>query len=267
MKQAYFSESTLSLSVSVSVFARFVLQSGGRVSARMLILQGLPMALGLTAISALLARAEQNTDAFSGNSFRSKLLCGGFALWFVWELAETFQQAQTICWMQFSSMAVLGLLPLLLWAGWKLEPGVLTRSVPVLGWAAALAALLWLGALRGQLHWENLMRSTTSSVPTMPLYAEYFALPFLRKKQEVRRGIWLPVKAFCVMAALVLGAELLLGPGGILAGVVGSLTHVDAAILLVWLALALFRVCVLVQVVRQLLCRICQQEEPMGEGL
>ena len=267
MKQAYFSENTLFLSVAASVFARFVLQSGGQVSARVLILQGLPMALGLTVISALLARAERNTDAFSGNSFRSKLLCGGFVLWFGWELAETFQQAQTICWMQFSSMAVLGLLPLLLWAGWKLEPGVLTRSVPVLGWAAALAALLWLGALRGQLHWENLMQSAAFTVHTMPLYAEYFALPFLCKKQEVRRGIWLPVKAFCVMVALALGAELLLGPGGIPAGIFGSLTRMDAAVLLVWLALALFRVCVLVQVVRQLLCCICKPEEPMGERL
>lgn len=267
MKQACFSEKTLFLNVSAAVSARFILQSSGQVSARVLILQGFPMALGLTAISTLLAQAEQNTDAFSGNSFRPKLLCGGFVLWFVWELAETLQQAQTICWMQFSSMAVLGLLPLLLWAGWKLEPGVLARSVPVLGWTAALAALVWLGALRGQLHWENLMRSTTSSVPTMPLYAECFVLPFLCKREDVCRGIWLPFKAFCVMAALAFGAEFLFGPGGIPAGVIGSLTHVDAVVLLVWLALALFRVCVLVQVVRQLLCRICKREEPMGEGL
>lgn len=267
MKQAFFSEKTLFLSVSASVFAEFALQSGGQTSARVLILQGLPTALGLTVVSTLLAQAEQDADAFSGADFRSKLLCGGFALWFGWELMETLRQAQTLCWMHFSSMAVLGLLPLLLWAGWKLEPGVLARSVPVLGWAAAVAALLWLGALRGQLHWENLMLPTASSAPTLPLYAEYFALPFLCKKEEVRHGIWLPVKIFCVLAALALGAELLFSPGGVPAGVFGSLTRVDAAVLLVWLALALFRSCVLVQAVRQLLCRMARQETAREERL
>lgn len=267
MKQEAFSEKVLTLSVLASVFAQAILQTGTAVSARTLILQGLPMALVLTVVSAFLAQAERENALFSGGDFRSKVLCGGFALWFGWELAETLLQAQNLCWTQFSSMAVLGLLPLLLWAGWKLEPAVFARSAPILGWAAGLAGLLWLWGLRGQLHWENLLEPAASSGLTVPLYAEYFALPFLCKKQGQARGIWLPVKAFCLTAVLALGAELFFGARGIPAEGIGHLTRFDALVLLVWLAAALYRVCFLVQAERLLLGRICKNELPEGERL
>ena len=124
MERSCFSEKTLTLSVLTAEFARCVLQTGAPVTARSFLLRGLPMTLALVLITALTAGAEQRADSFWGTDLRSRVVCGGLGLWFVWEAVETFRQAQELCWGNFSSMAMLGLLPLLLWAGWKLEPSV-----------------------------------------------------------------------------------------------------------------------------------------------
>ena len=172
MERSCFSEKTLILSVLTAEFARCVLQTGASVTARSLFLQGLPMALALVLITALTAGAEQRADSFLGTDLRSRVVCGGLGLWFVWEAVETFRQAQELCWENFSSMAMLGLLPLMLWAGWKLEPAVLVRCAPILCWAAALAGLLCLLGLNGQFHWESLMMQADAQTIILPLYPE-----------------------------------------------------------------------------------------------
>ena len=177
MERSCFSEKTLTLSVLTAEFARCVLQTGAPVTARSFLLRGLPMTLALVLITALTAGAEQRADSFWGTDLRSRVVCGGLGLWFVWEAVETFRQAQELCWENFSSMAMLGLLPLLLWAGWKLEPSVLVRCAPILCWAAALAGLLCLLGLNGQFHWESLMMQADAQTIILPLYPEYFALP------------------------------------------------------------------------------------------
>ena len=116
MERSCFSEKTLTLSVLTAEFARCVLQTGAPVTARSFLLRGLPMTLALVLITALTAGAEQRADSFWGTDLRSRVVCGGQGLWFVWEAVETFRQAQELCWGNFSSMAMLGLLPLLLWA-------------------------------------------------------------------------------------------------------------------------------------------------------
>ena len=117
MEQSCFSEKTLTLSVLTAEFARCVLQTGAPVTARSFLLRGLPMTLALVLITALTAGAELRADScFSGADLRSRVVCGGLGLCFVWEAVETFRQAQELCWGNFSSMAMLGLLPLLLWA-------------------------------------------------------------------------------------------------------------------------------------------------------
>ena len=166
MERSCFSEKTLTLSVLTAEFALCVLQTGAPVTARSFLLRGLPMALALVLITALTAGAEQRADSFLGTDLRSRIVCGGLGLWFVWEAMETFRQAQELCWGNFSSMAMLGLLPLLLWAGWKLEPAVLVRCAPILCWAAALAGLLCLLGLNDQFHWEKLMLPTEPLTPT-----------------------------------------------------------------------------------------------------
>lgn len=258
------------MSVLISAFAACILAQGRETDARTLILQGFPMALALVMISVLLAAAEQNSKAVEGKSIASKALCILLALWLLWELGETLLQIQTICWTEFSSMAVIGLLPLLLWAGWKLEPAVFDRSTPILGWAAVLAVLLCLLGLRGQPHWENLMEPSSSAALTVPLYAEYFFLPFFCPPAEIKRAVWLPVRTFGLTALFALGMGAVFGqeqfyPGTELlrAGTLGTISRFDALVLLVWLALALFRVCFLLQALRQLWQRIRPpKEEP-----
>ena len=267
MKQEFFSEKTLTLSVLVPVFAQGIL-SAGTVPARQLFLQGVPMALGAALLSFLLTESEWE---MAGHGFCGKLVGGGLVLWFGWELTDTLRQAQTICWTQFSSMAVLGLLPLLLWAGWVLEPEVFSRSAQILCRAAALTALLFLLSLHGQLRWENLMAASADGTPALPFYPEYFAAPFLCGPKECRGRSWLPVKAFFLTAGIALGRELLFGPDSgiegielLRAGTLGSISRFDAVVLLVWLAAALFRGCFLVQAERQLLRQLCRPG-PMEE--
>lgn len=269
LEQTFFSGRTLSLSVLTSVFASCILRMGAETDARTMLLWGLPMALALTVISALLAAAEENSQIFEGKGAASKVCCVLLAFWLVWELGETLLQMQAICWTEFSSMAVIGLLPLLLWVGWKLEPTVLGRSASILWWMAVLAILLCILGLRGQPHWENLMESGETGTLTVPIYAEYFALPFFCPVSEIRRRVWFPVGAFALTAAFALGMGAIFGaaysvPGTELlrAGTLGEISRLDAAVLLLWLVLALFRVCFLVQAVRKLWQRI---RPPMEE--
>ena len=187
----------------------------------------------------------------------------------LWRAVETFRQAQDLCWGNFSSMAMLGLLPLLLWAGWKLEPAVLVRCAPILCWAAALVGLLCLLGLNGQFHWESLMMQADAQPIILPLYPEYFALPLFCPAKQVRCAVWLPVKAFILAGSFALCTELVFGAGNALpsiellrAGRLGSISRFDALVLLVWLAAAMFRFCVLVQVVRQLAGRLWGRATP-----
>lgn len=269
LERSCFSEKTLTLSVLTAEFARCVLQTGAPVTARSFLLRGLPMTLALVLITALTAGAEQRADSFLGTDLRSRVVCGGLGLWFVWEAVETFRQAQELCWGNFSSMAMLGLLPLLLWAGWKLEPSVLVRCAPILCWAAALTVLLCLLGLNGQFHWESLMMQADAQTIILPLYPEYFALPLFCPAKQVRYAVWLPVKAFILAGSFALCTELVFGAGNALPGIellqagrLGSISRFDALVLLVWLAAAMFRFCVLVQVVRQLAGRLWGRATP-----
>ena len=219
MERSCFSEKTLTLSVLTAEFARCVLQTGAPVTARSFLLRGLPMTLALVLITALTAGAEQRADSFLGTDLRSRVVCGGLGLWFVWEAVETFRQAQELCWGNFSSMAMLGLLPLLLWAGWKLEPSVLVRCAPILCWAAALTVLLCLLGLNGQFHWESLMMQADAQTIILPLYPEYFALPLFCPAKQVRYAVWLPVKAFILAGSFALCTELVFGAGNALPGI------------------------------------------------
>lgn len=170
-------------------------------------------------------------------------------------------------------MAMLGLLPLLLWAGWKLEPSVLVRCAPILCWVAALAGLLCLLGLNGQFHWESLMMQADAQTIILPLYPEYFALPMFCPAKQVRCAVWLPVKAFILAGSFALCTELVFGAGNALPGIellragrLGSISRFDALVLLVWLAAAMFRFCVLVQVVRQLAGRLWGRATPAEEN-
>ena len=118
MEQTGSFRAAVPLSVLTAVLGQCI-TSGSAMPARLLLLQGLPMALGIGLLSACLMPAEGEEGLRSETGIRSRLLCLLLSVWFGAELWETLWQAQQVCREQFSSMAVLGVLPLLLWAGWQ----------------------------------------------------------------------------------------------------------------------------------------------------
>ena len=133
--------------------------------------------------------------------------------------------------------------------------------------------LLCLLGLNGQFHWESLMMQADAQPIILPLYPEYFALPLFCPAKQVRCAVWLPVKAFILAGSFVLCTELVFGAGNALPGIellragrLGSISRFDALVLLVWLAAAMFRFCVLVQVVSQLAGRMWGRATPAEEN-
>lgn len=185
-----FAPQTLFLGLAASSLASSFLRVE-ELSARSFLLWGLPAALGLCLLSALLAAEFQARELFSGKGVFSRLGCGVSGLWFAVELIRTVRTAQEVCWSQFSSMAALSVLPLLFWAGWALPEAVFDRSSQVLWWLAGLGALLCAAGLAGQLHWQNLFPASyrfTGADLGQILYPEYFAWTFLCPAAAVAQG-------------------------------------------------------------------------------
>lgn len=169
------------------------------------------------------------------------------------ELVHTLAQAQGLCATEFSSMALLGFLPLLLWAGWSIRPASWNASARVLWWLATVGGVVCLLGLAGQLHWYRLF---TPAQPTaanwgVPVYAEYFAGALLCSARSAHRTVWLPVWGFAVQAAALLGGALLFGSGAyprlelLRAWSSGSFSRMDALLLLLWLLCAVYRAAML----------------------
>lgn len=263
---------TLMLGVAASAWAENLLGAGS-CSSRQMFWLGLPSTLALCLVSALVG-TELSDECRRGTL--SKLGNFVFGVWFLAELAHTVFTAHTLCRAQFDSLAVLGLLPLLLLAGWALPTEVFDRSSVVLWGAAALAALLSICGLWGQLRWQNLYTAAPgSTVPLLPIYPEYFAFSLLCPPEEGRRGVWMPLgtlavqTAHCLLVALLFGsAEEFVQPGMELLGAVtlGGVSRFDAVFLLVWLAAALFRVCVLAKVLCMLAGRLSARPPRREEG-
>ena len=157
-------------------------------------------------------------------------------------------------------MALLGFLPLLLWAGWAVPPASWNASARVLWWFAAVGGVVCLLGLAGQLHWYRLF---TPAQPTaanwdIPVYAEYFAGALLCSARSARRTVWLPVWGFAVQAAALLGSALLFGSETyprlelLRAWSSGSFSRMDALLLLLWLLCAVYRAAMLCAAIRLL---------------
>ena len=179
---------------------------------------------------------------------------------FFMELVHSLARAQGLCAAEFSSMALLGFLPLLLWAGWGIRPASWNASARVLWWFAAVGGVVCLLGLAGQLHWHRLF---TPAQPTatgwnIPVYAEYFAGALLCNSQAVRRTVLLPLWGFAVQAAALLGSALLFGSGTyprlelLRAWSGGSFSRMDALLLLLWLLCAVYRAAMLCAAIRLL---------------
>lgn len=259
MKSGIFSARTLLLCVAVSILADSFLYESESISVRTLILCGFPAALALCVLSALFACETEERALFSGQSILCSLGRIVFLIWFGLELLETFASAQTICWEQFGSMAMFSVIPLLLWAGWSLQDSVFDRAAIVLFWLMAGGFVLLLVGLNSQFAWQRLISVGENETPQLPILAEYFALPLLCQPQQRSKAIWLPLEAFAVQAADVLFVSLLFGRSSLGGSVellravtFGAFSRFDAVFLLLWLAGAFFRICVLTRTIKML---------------
>lgn len=182
-----FTPAALTLSIVTAALADGIPQS---VPVRRALWLGAVSTVCLCVLSALAAAALQN----KAPSFTVRLaLTAGLFM----ELMHTLVQAQGLCTAEFSSMALLGFLPLLLWAGWGVRPASWNASARVLWWFAAAGGVVCLLGLAGQLHWYRLFAPAqpTGANWNVPVYAEYFAGALLCSERSARRTVWLPVWA------------------------------------------------------------------------
>ena len=128
----------------------------------------------------------------------------------------------------------------------------------VLWWFVAVGSAVCLLGLARQMHWAGLFAQAApqSTAFTVPVYAEYFAVPLLCGREE-RRGVCLPILTALVQMAATLGMALVFGrtyPARELlrAWSTGTFSRLDAALLLIWLTCAIFRIGVLCTAVRML---------------
>lgn len=128
----------------------------------------------------------------------------------------------------------------------------------VLWWFVAVGSAVCLLGLSRQMHWAGLFAQAApqSTAFTVPVYAEYFAVPLLCGREE-RRGVCLPILTALVQTAATLGMALVFGrtyPARELlrAWSTGTFSRLDAALLLVWLTCAIFRIGVLCTAIRML---------------
>ena len=148
-------------------------------------------------------------------------------------------------------MALVGLLPLLLWAGWRLQPAGWNAPARVLWWFVCLGALLCIAGLAGQAQWWRLVEADAAQAAPQQgrvlLYAEYLAWPLLCPSAKPRQVAVLPRLAFAVQAAIVVGMCAVFGGSSypqleLLRGWnIGAFSRMDALLLLVWLLCAVFR--------------------------
>ena len=203
-KQKGFSAPVLALSVWTAALAE-EMQTG--ISPRGMIIHGAVQALLLTCISGVFSACWQRAAMqwiwlFSAGA------------WFLAELFGTVMQAQNICQQEFRSMALIGLLPLLLWAGWCIPPSGWDAPARVLWWFVLLGGLVCLTGLAGQMDWAHLLTADAVQLarwPRVPLYAEYLLWPLLAGYEEPRSMSWLPWLTFLAQAGLTAGMCLVFG--------------------------------------------------------
>ena len=242
-----FSISALALSVLTAALAGVGRAAG---SARETVLSAFLQAVVLTVVILLAAGFWHTSNA----PHRTAALA--LSLAFAAELVQAVAQAQRAAQQEFHSMALVGILPLLLWAGWTLSPGNWNAPARVLWWFVFLGVAVCLLGLAGQMHWLRLLAESSAQQPEALLCAEYFAMPLLCPQEPPRRGLCLPWAAYGVQAGAALGMQLVFGGGAypaqelLRAWSVGAFSRMDALLLLIWLSCAVYRICFLCAALR-----------------
>lgn len=261
-KQTVLTPSALCLGTVTAAVGECLLRAAGQPNARAACLLGAAQALALMALGALFAVVLERRPRLQ------RCACAVLCVWFAWELALTVWQAQSLCRAQFATSTVLGAVPLLVWLGWGRTARQLNDSARVFWWFALCGALVCAAGLGGQLRWQRLYEQTSFAAPDVSVYAEYFAAPLLCARRSQRRALCLPLGAFAVRAGFALEWGLLFGAADGYAGAElaralawGAFSRLDAFALLIWLTLALYRVCFLCAVVCLLWKRLLPRAE------
>lgn len=261
-----FSLSALGLGLVTASLAECFYSSAGAYGARSILLLGFLNTAGLAAAAGLFAALAEKFDLFSGQGFLPKLAGWGFFAWLALETGRTIAAAQIVCREHFGSNALIAVLPVLLLVSWQMNGSALDRSARAIWWLLAAGILACLAGLWDQMHWHRLFGAEDPSLwadgwPKILLYPEYFALPLLCQGKKVRRGALLPFWSYAVQAGYAFVLELVLGQAAgpdysglelLRAWALGYFSRLDALLLLLWLAAALWRICLLAFVLRTL---------------
>ena len=236
----------------------------GEDPVRRVLLLGFAEAAGLSLAAWLFGLWAGQAGLFGGRGFLPRLTGGLFLLWFGAEFVRTAAAAQTVCRGEFGTNALIAVLPVLLAVTWQMDAGALDRSARGLWWLLAIGALLCLAGLWDQMRWQRLLPAEALQAggwPPAPLYPEYFALPLLCRERDLPKGALLPFYhsaaqgSYDLVLALVMGQPGAPGYAGVellRAWGMGYFSRLDAFLLLVWLAAALWRLCLLAFVLRRL---------------
>ena len=231
--------------VALSVLTAALASAEGGGSARAVILYGLLNAALLTALSVLASLFWHSESPLR------KSVLAVLSLLLAIELFQTILQAQHAAQREFHSMALIGLLPLLLWAGWHIPPDGWNAPARVLWWFVVVGGAVCAAGLAGQMQWPNLLVVGAANGlhdPGSFFCAEFLLWPVLCPRETPRRGACLPWAAFAVQAGAALGMSLVFGardyPAGELlrAWSIGAFSRMDALLILIWLACAVYRV-------------------------
>lgn len=237
-----FSLSAVALSVVTGALAAAGEMEG---SARELVLSGLVNALLL---SVLTGRAVRIMDA---EVLTQKAVLFVLSLGLAAELAGTILQAQQAAQQEFRSMALIGLLPFLLWAGWCLRSESWNAPARVLWWFVLLGGAVLAAGLWEQMHWPGLAAEGPSQfirLRTSYFCAEFLLWPLLCPGAAAGRAVCLPWLSYAVQAGAAICMGLLFGgrdyPAAELlrAWSFGVFSRIDAFLILIWLACAIYRI-------------------------
>ena len=261
-----FSPAALGLGLVTAALAESFYGPAGAYPARSALLLGGAQAAGLWLLARLFGLWAGRRGLFGGQGFLPRLAGWLFFLWFAAGFARTAAVAQTVCREEFGSNALIAVLPLLLLAVWQMDAGALDRSARALWWLLGLGAAACLAGLGEQLRWQRLWDGGAAGLwaegwPPLRLYPEYFALPLLCSEADAPRAarlpwfVWAVQGGYALVLALVLGRPE--GPGYtglelLRAWAMGYFSRLDALLLLIWLAAALWRLCLLAFVLRRL---------------
>ncbi len=247
--------------VSLSVATAAAAETIAAGSVRAGLLQTFTGAAALCVLTALAALVWQSSRLPQTVKMLLRLL---LTVWLAAEACCTFVQAQQVCTQAFSSMALLGLLPLLLWAGFRLASQQWNSPARVLWWFAVLGCAVCLLGLAHRMHWYRLLEPGNMTLRwQVPVYAEYAALPLLCAPHDVRRGTHLPLLVFAVQGSAMLCRALVFGsrdyPAAELlrAWRMQAFSRMDALLLLIWLTCAIFRI--------GFLCTAIRLVQPLGQ--